>query len=174
NCKRPNATRAAVYEYGLTGAQLRGIDQRLPRSHGHDRDRCRFHIRKRFRFWRRFAFGYQRVLRVATAVVQADVREHRIARFEFRDLASNFFNNARDIAAEDYGKRALPLLIKNSRSDQAIDRIHTSGNDSDKQLIVLWLWSRDVLILQNLRTAVLVNGNSFHGWVNGLSKQHCV
>src|SRR5206468_8734690 len=149
-------------KHGLTGAQLRSVDQRLPSSHGHNRHRCRLHKRKRFWLGRRFAFRHQRVLRVTAAIVQADVREHRIARFELRDLTSNFFNNACDIAAENYWERAISLLSEHSRSDQAIDRIYTGRNDTDEQLIVFRFWTRDVLILQNFWAAVLVNDNSFH------------
>src|SRR4029077_19292870 len=90
------------------------------------------------------------------------VREHRIARFELRDLTSHFFNNAGDIAAENYWEHAVSLPSEHSRSDHAVDRIHPSRNDTDEQLIVLRFWSWDVLIFQNLRAAVLVNDNSFH------------
>src|SRR6266436_5172738 len=99
-------------KHGLTAAQLRGVDQRLPRSHGYNRHRRRLHIRKRFRLRRRFAFRDQRVLRVAAAIVQADVREHRITRFELRDLTSNFFNNACDIAAKNYWNGGVSLFSK--------------------------------------------------------------
>src|SRR5438477_9884993 len=127
-------------KHGLTAAQLRSVDQRLPSSHGYNRHRCRLHIRKRFRLRRRFAFRDQRVLRVAAAIVQADVCEHRIARFELRDLTSNFFNNACDIAAKNYWERAVSLFSEHSRSDHAIDRIYTSRNDTGEQLIVLRFW----------------------------------
>src|SRR5262249_56811014 len=85
-----------------------------------------------------------------------------IASFELRDLVSDFLDDACDIAAENYGERAVSLFSEHSRSDHAIDRIHTSRNDLDEQLIVLRFRSRDVLILQNLWAAIPVNDNSFH------------
>jgi hypothetical protein len=89
------------------------------------------HVRKRFRFGCRFAFRHQRVLCVAAAIVQADVRKHRIAGFELCDLTSNFFNNTCDIAAENYGKGAVSVFSEHSRSDHAIDRIHTGRDDTN-------------------------------------------
>src|SRR5262249_27797427 len=73
----------------------------------------------------------------------------------------------------NYGKRALSLFIEHARSDHSIDRIHTSRDYTDKQLIVLWFWSRNILIFQNLWATVLVNDNSFHGSCNRLSGEYC-
>ena len=86
-------------------------------------------------------------MRVAAAIVQADVREHRIACFELRDLASNFFNHARDVATENDRERATSVLGEQPRPDHAINWIHAGCYDPDEQLIVLGFWSRDILVL---------------------------
>ena len=91
-------------------------------------------------------FGRQCVLRIAAVVVETDVRKHRIACFELRDLASNFFNDPGDVAAKNHGESAVSAFGEHSRPNHPIDRIHARRDDTDEQLIVLRFWSRDVLV----------------------------
>ena len=92
-------------QHTLAGAQLRAVNECLPRGKGDDRNGRCIDIRNRFRLRRRFIFVGDRILGVTAIIFQAQVGVNRIAGLELRDLAAGFF--------DDSGKLA-PLIADDS------------------------------------------------------------
>src|SRR5881397_3037553 len=110
-------------------------------------------------------FRHQRVFRVAAAIFQRDVREHRIAWLKFCNLASDLFDNSGDVSSRNHWEYSLFVFGKHSRSDHSVDRIHAGRDHANKNLIVLWVRPRHILILQNLWATILMNDKSMHRWL---------
>ena len=149
-------------DYSLTRAQFCGVDQRLPRCQCDDRHRCSLHISERLRLGCRFVLRGHRILGVAAAILQANVRVHRIAYFKLRDLRAGFLYNSGNIRTWNHRERRLFIFRKHSRSDHPIHRVHARCNHANENLIVFRLRKLGIFILQNLRTTVIMHHNRFH------------
>ena len=64
-----DAARPAVNEHRLTRAQLRGVNQRLPRRQRDDWHRRSLHVSEQLRFLRRFTFRRHRILGITAAIL---------------------------------------------------------------------------------------------------------
>src|SRR5206468_5570236 len=111
-----HSTRPTVDQYGLACADRGGVDQRLPGSQCDDRHRRRLDISERLGLGCPVTFGSQRVLRIATTTLQADVGEHRITCLKLGNLASNLLNNPSDVRAWSQWESVLCRFPKHSRS----------------------------------------------------------
>ena len=73
---------------------------------------------------------------VTATPLQADVREHRITCFKFRDLASDLLNNSSDVRSRNYRKHILFIFRKHSRPNHGIDGIHAGRDHPNENLIL--------------------------------------
>ena len=99
HCETTDAARATVNENGLPRAELRHIDQRLPRSQGAHRHRRGVGKTQRRGLRSYFAFGDGDVIRPAAA--KSWVAINRVARFELCDFCSCFLNDPGDVVARN-------------------------------------------------------------------------
>jgi hypothetical protein len=98
----------------------------------------------------------------ASAARESRLKHHLLASFDTYDLIAHFVYDPGDIRAQDVRHRYM-------QSRQAVPRpqvemIHGTGLDANDYLSRLGTRWIDLLQLQNLRAAVLVNAHSFHDW----------
>ena len=77
-----------------------------------------------------------------------------------------FLNHTGHVPTGYERERVRDEIFHVTAANFPIDRIHTSGMDSDQDFARSWLRTRRILILEYFRTAVVVNSNRLH--VRGL------
>ena len=118
------------------------------------------------RFQRDFGFAHDHIfgIRAVACVIRQAV--NLIAFFKPSrggGIRPNFLNQARHVPTEDERERVRQEIFHVTGANSPINRIHASRMDSDQDFTLSWLWTRRVLVLEDLRPAVVMNSNRFHG-----------
>ena len=83
-----------------------------------------------------------------------------LAGFEARDLRSSRFDHSRGIHAGRVRQRRLERV--RAAADVSLDRVHAGGANAHNDLARAGLGIRNILELQNVRLAELMNADGFH------------
>ena len=135
-----HAAGAAVNENRLAGAQLRCVDQRLPRRQRDQRHGSRLYIIERLRFYGRLSFIRHRILRIAAAPHRVGV--NCIAHFQFADLRSGFFHNSGDVITGHQWQRCSKKFRILARTNHRVDRVHSRPDHSHQDFVLFRLRPR--------------------------------
>ena len=75
----------------------------------------------------------------------------------------DFFHDAGQVPSKNEREFMRPEVFHVPFTHFPIDRVHSGRVDSDENFIGLWLRTRRVFVVKNLRSSVVVNSNRFHG-----------
>src|SRR5438105_9659386 len=120
---------------------------------------------KRVRFEREFWFANDDIISVRAVARWIGKAVNLVADLESslgRGTRSDFFYRARDIPPENEREFMRPEVFHVAFTNFPIDRVHSGRVDSDENFARLWLRTRRVFVLQDFRSAVVVNSNCFH------------
>src|SRR5258708_8541765 len=86
----------------------------------------------------------------------------RTADSEAGHASTEFLNYSRQVPSENKRKFMRPEVLHVAFTNFPIDRVHSRRVNADENFARLWLRTRRIFILEDLRSAVVVNSNRFH------------
>src|SRR5438874_1022879 len=120
---------------------------------------------KRVRFEREFWFANDDVISVRAVAGWIGKAVNLIADFESsrgRGTRSDFFYHARQVPPENEREFVRPEVFHVAFTNFPIDRVHSRCVNADENFTRLWLRTRCIFVVQDFRSAVVVNSNRFH------------
>src|SRR6266536_613894 len=79
-----------------------------------------------------------------------------------RGTRSEFLDYSGQIPPKNEREFMRPEVFHVAFTNFPIDRVHSGPVDADENFARLWLGTRRVFVLEDLRSAVVVNSNRFH------------
>lgn len=161
NCHVANATASSVNQTGFTGFETRMVDERAPRRHADDARRsCHLRIHTVGQGDESVS-RHGRALGVAAVMVAADTRPvDVVAGRESFGFVAGLAHFAGEIGPRNHRQRER--LVR-SFSKVGIDGVDASGMDVDEYLTSAGTRLVDLLDVQYLGTAVVVESDGAHG-----------
>src|SRR6266446_1449432 len=117
---------------------------------------------KRVRFEREFWFANDDIISVRAVACRIRQAVNLVADFESGHASTEFLDYSGQVPPENEREFMRPEVFHVAFTNFPIDRVHSGRVDSDENFARLWLRTRCVFILQDFRSAVVVNSNRFH------------
>src|SRR6059058_2822096 len=118
---------------------------------------------KRLRFEREFWFVNDGVISVRAVASRIGQAVNLVADLESRHASTEFLDYSGQVPSENEREFMRPEVFHVAFTNFPIDRVHSRRVDSDENFARLWLRTRRFFVLQDFRSAVVVNSNRFHG-----------
>ena len=116
--------------------------------------------RLRFHCDRGFANGD--VIGISAVLRRVSHGEDFVALFESRHTLVNFFHHPRHIPTGDQRKFMLDDFFELTGAHFAVERVHASGMNPDEHFAFPYFWTWRIFVLQDFRSAVIVNSDCLH------------
>src|SRR5207302_4784111 len=152
-------------QHALAWLQLRGLEQRLPRGQRSQRHGRRADVMKRVRFEREFWFANDDIISVRAVACWIGQAVNLVADFESSGSCrtrTEFLDYSGQVPSENEREFMRPEVFHVPFTNFPIDRVHSGRVNADENFPRLWLGTRCVFVLEDLRSAVVVNSNRFH------------
>src|SRR6266446_4107450 len=85
-----------------------------------------------------------------------------VADFESRHASTEFLDYSGQVPSENEREFMRPEVFHVAFTNFPIDRVHSRCVNADENFTRLWLRTRCIFVLEDLRSAVVVNLNCFH------------
>src|SRR4029077_16328355 len=158
-----NSAAAGMNQNALTWLQLRSVEQRLPRGQRRQRHCRRADVMKRVRFEREFWFANDDIISVRAVAGWIGKSVNLVAALESRHASTQFLDYSGQVPSENERELMRPEVFHLTFTNFPIDRVHSRCVNADENFTRLWLRTRCVFVVQDFRSAVVVNSNRFHG-----------
>src|SRR5438093_8886423 len=117
---------------------------------------------KRLRFEREFWFVNDGVISVRAVASRIGQAVNLVADLESRHASTEFLDYSGQVPSENEREFMRPEVFHFAFTNFPIYRVHSSRVDSDENFARLWLRTRRIFVIEDLRSAVVVNSNRFH------------
>src|SRR5947208_7278687 len=117
---------------------------------------------KRLRFEREFWFVNDGVISVRAVASRIGQAVNLVADLESRHASTEFLDYSGQVPSENEREFMRPEVFHVAFTNFPIDRVHSGPVNADDNFARLWLGTRCVFVLEDLRSAVVVNSNRFH------------
>src|SRR6266404_1225600 len=158
-----DAAAAGVNQHALAWLQLGGVEQRLPRGQRSQRHCRRADVMKRVRFEREFRFANDDIISVRAVAGWIRQAVNLVADFESGHASTEFLDYSGQVPSENEREFMRPEVFHFAFTNFPIDRVHSGRVNADEKFARLWLRTRRIFVVQDFRSAIVVNSNRFHG-----------
>src|SRR6266536_3442217 len=117
---------------------------------------------KRVRFEREFWFANDDIISVRAVACRIRQAVNLVADFESGHASTEFFDYSGQVPSENEREFMRPEVFHVPFTNFPIDRVHSGRVNADENFARLWLRTRRIFVLEDLRSAVVVNSNRFH------------
>src|SRR5213083_1262806 len=117
---------------------------------------------KRLRFEREFWFVNDGVISVRAVASRIGQAVNLVADLESRHASTEFLDYSGQVPSENEREFMRPEVFHVAFTNFPIDRVHSRCVNADENFTRLWLRTRRVFVLQDFRSAVVVNSNRLH------------
>src|SRR5438552_14943783 len=117
---------------------------------------------KRLRFEREFWFVNDGVISVRAVASRIGQAVNLVADLESRHASTEFLDYSGQVPSENEREFMRPEVFHVAFTNFPIDRVHSGRVNADENFARLWLGTRCVFVLEDLRSAVVVYSNRFH------------
>src|SRR5437868_11394877 len=117
---------------------------------------------KRVRFEREFWFANDDIISVRAVACRIRQAVNLVADFELGHASTEFLDYSGQVPSKNEREFMRPKVFHVAFTNFPIDRVHSGCVDADENFTRLWLRTRCVFVLEDLRSAVVVNSNRFH------------
>src|SRR5437773_4552785 len=120
---------------------------------------------KRVRFEREFWFANDNIISVRAVACWIGQAVNLVPDFESprgRGTSTEFLDYSGQVPSENEREFMRPEVFHVAFTNFPIDRVHSGRVDSDQNFARLWLRTRRIFVVQDFRSAVVVNSNCFH------------
>src|SRR5437667_5599074 len=117
---------------------------------------------KRLRFEREFWFVNDGVISVRAVAGWIGQAVNLVADFESGHASTEFLDYSGQVPSENEREFMRPEVFHVAFTNFPIDRVHSRCVNADENFTRLWLRTRCVFVVQDFRSAVVVNSNRFH------------
>src|ERR1700736_812679 len=112
---------------------------------------------KRVRFEREFWFANDDIISVRAVASRIRHAVNLVADFELGHASTEFLDYSGQVPSENEREFMRPEVFHVAFTNFPIDRVHTRSVNADENFARLWLRTRRVFVLKDLRSAVFVN-----------------
>src|SRR6266700_6981335 len=121
---------------------------------------------KRLRFEREFRFANDDIISIRAVASWIRQTVNLVADFESGHASTELLNYSGQVPSENEREFMRPEVFHVAFTNFPIDRVHSRCVNADENFTRLWLRTRRVFVIEDLRSAVVVNSNRFHFSVN--------
>src|SRR6202011_3935725 len=118
---------------------------------------------KRVRFEREFWFANDDIISVRAVACRIRHAVNLVADFESGHASTEFLDYSGQVPSENEREFMRPEVFYVAFTNFPIDRVHSRCVNADENFIGLWLRTWRIFVLEDVRSAVIVDSNRFHG-----------
>src|SRR4029077_16508182 len=112
---------------------------------------------KRLRFERDFWFANDDIISVRAVACRIRQAVNLVADFESRHASAEFLDYSGQVPSENEREFMRPEVFHVAFPNFPVDRVHSRSVNTNKNFAILWLRTRRIFVVQDFRSAVVVN-----------------